>query len=169
MNRLSLTHQQALSKRWNYTHFPELKDFWPQGTFQDLTNRHTSLDPSYKYSIENTENKYLKAKDRVVDPLFGSDPEPIVEKYWENKLSKKTHEMRELAQAQERRRQLLKMWDEEDKKAITIEDDHQYNFATEKLAKEFWAKIRRIDAIIAHYKPIVKKQNQERKKRYASS
>ena len=165
MNRLSLTHQQALSKRWNYTHFPELKDFWPQGTFQDLTNRYTSLDPSYKYGLENTENKYLKATDRVVDPLFGSDPEAIVERYWKAKLSKKTREMRKLAKAQKQRRQLLKMWDEEDKKMTTIENDHQYDLATEQLAKQFWAKIRPIDEMIAYYKPIVKKQNQERKKK----
>jgi hypothetical protein len=165
MNRISITHQQSLSKRWNYTHFPELKDFWPQGTFQDLTNRYTSLDPSYKYGLENTENKYLKASDRVLDPLFGSDPEDIVQRYWKAKYSKQTSEMKKLAWAEEQRRQLLKTWDEEDKKAITIENEKSYDLTTERLAKQFWAKIRPIDEMIAYYKPIVKKQNEERKKK----
>jgi hypothetical protein len=36
MNPLSLHHQQAMSKKWMFTHSPEIKDFWPQGTFDEV-------------------------------------------------------------------------------------------------------------------------------------
>ena len=48
MTSKTLQYQQAQSKRWMFTHSPELVGFWPQETFQDLTNLVFKIDPVWE-------------------------------------------------------------------------------------------------------------------------
>lgn len=48
MTSKTLQFQQAHSKRWMFTHSPELVGFWPQETFQDLTNLVFNIDPVWE-------------------------------------------------------------------------------------------------------------------------
>ena len=36
MNPKTLQQQQGSSKKWMFTHSPEIKDFWPQETFSEV-------------------------------------------------------------------------------------------------------------------------------------
>ena len=79
MNPKTLQQQQTASNKWMFTHSPEIKDFWPQETFQDLTDFHIPVDPTWdkgKYSNEREPE----------DTLFSSSMKAIEKKVKKNLL-----------------------------------------------------------------------------------
>jgi len=73
MTSRTLQYQQAQSKRWMFTHSPELVGFWPQETFQDLTNLVFKIDPTW---VECPWKRPLRPSERCGpedDEVFGSE------------------------------------------------------------------------------------------------
>jgi hypothetical protein len=69
----TLQYQQAQSKRWMFTHSPELKDFWPQETFRDLTNLMFSIDPIWEECPWKKRKRPPERCEAVIDEVFGSE------------------------------------------------------------------------------------------------
>ena len=75
MNQSTLQFQQARNRKWYFHKTPELKSFYPQGTFgeDDLTNFSIPIDPTWESAGHyDASDDYVPEGERLVDPLFGS-------------------------------------------------------------------------------------------------
>lgn len=89
MNQRTLDYQQAQSKHWHFHKTPELRAFYPQGTFgKDLTNFSIPLDPTWDTPGHyDSSDDYVPEGERLVDPLFGKPMSPLLETdAWKNRL-----------------------------------------------------------------------------------
>jgi hypothetical protein len=69
----TLTYQQSQSRRGCFNRTAELRDFYPQGTFEDLTNFSVPIDPTWESAGHyDVSDEFVPEGERLVDPLFGS-------------------------------------------------------------------------------------------------